>query len=115
MVPVVSERSDAAITGPLPPEVLELLARYRSEYAEAGTWDDALVAEGIDDLRFLLERGPRATPSLHRYLALVAQLWVRAQFVETYFPARTTRPRSRTRTGRASRTRRSRCSRSPST
>jgi O-methyltransferase len=86
MVPVVSERSDAAITGPLPPEVLELLARYRSEYAEAGTWDDALVAEGIEDLRFLLERGPRATPSLHRYLALVAQLWVRAQFVETYFP-----------------------------
>ena len=49
-------------------------------------WDDARVAEAIDDLRFLLERGPRATPELHRYLALVAQLWVRASFVESYFP-----------------------------
>jgi hypothetical protein len=85
LVPVVAEGQSESTTGPLPPEVLTLLARYRPEYIGAA-WDDALVAQAIDDLRFLLERGPRATPSLHRYLALVAQLWVRAAFVETYFP-----------------------------
>src|SRR4029078_3643192 len=71
LVPVVSEPSGETTTGPLPPEVIALLARYRPAYVGA-TWDDALIAEAIDDLRFLLDRGPRATPSLHRYLALVA-------------------------------------------
>jgi hypothetical protein len=66
--------------------VLALIAGYRNDGDHASRWDDARALEAVDDLRFLLERGPRATPALHHYLAMVAQLWVRAAFVESYFP-----------------------------
>jgi hypothetical protein len=86
VVPVVSSGARPPSTGPFPPEVLALIAGYRNDGDDASRWDDARALEAVDDLRFLLERGPRATPALHHYLAMVAQLWVRAAFVESYFP-----------------------------
>jgi O-methyltransferase len=87
VIPLVLQPSlTAPSPGPFPPEVLALLARYNSRYGEAHRWDDELTNGAVEDLRFLLERGPRAVPELHRYLALIAQLWIRAAFVERYFP-----------------------------
>jgi O-methyltransferase len=86
VIPLVAPPAiDARSTGPFPPEVLALLAAYDNRYRDA-RWDDQLADAAVGDLRFLLERGPRAVPELHRYLSLLAQLWVRAAFVEQYFP-----------------------------
>ena len=88
VIPLVREPAldPPATRGPFPPEVLSLLARYDSRYGATSPWDDARTNTAVEDLRFLLERGPRAVPELHRYLSLIAQLWIRAAFVERYFP-----------------------------
>jgi hypothetical protein len=70
---------------PFPPAVVQLLQGYADIY-DAPVWTDDVIGSAVDDLRFLVERGPRAVPELHRYLAFVAQLWVRAAHVERYFP-----------------------------
>jgi O-methyltransferase len=89
-VPVLAGRATpgarAGRIGPLPPEALDLLAAYSSDY-DAPDWsDDATMGQAVADLRFLVERGPRAVPGVHRHLLLLAALWVRAVLVERYFP-----------------------------
>jgi hypothetical protein len=86
-IPVLSPPSPGvALRGPFPPEVLALLAGYSDRYAEVSYWDESLTMHAVADLGFLLERGPRAVPALHRYLALLAQLSIRADLVERFFP-----------------------------
>jgi hypothetical protein len=89
-VPVLSRRRPTPMRGPFPPEVLSLLASYSSKYDQPELWDESLSRAAVDDLSFLLERGPRAMPALHGYLSLLAQLSVRASFVERYFPRENT-------------------------
>jgi O-methyltransferase len=85
-IPVLSGGpEDSLHTGPLPPGVLRLLASYRPEY-DTDRWDAELMARAVADLRFLLARGPRRVPALHRHLTFLAQLWMRARSVELYFP-----------------------------
>jgi O-methyltransferase len=85
-VPVLaSPPATAAATAPLPPGVVALLHRFRpGTYDRA--WDEDLAERAVSDLRFLLQRGPRAVPALHAHLALLGQLWLRAALVERYFP-----------------------------
>jgi O-methyltransferase len=86
MIPVLSGRpQDSVPRGPLPPDVLRLLRSYRSDY-DTDSWDPELMDRAVADLRFLLARGPRAVPALHRHLTFLAQLWMRARSVERYFP-----------------------------
>jgi len=85
-VPVLLDAADLPRRGPLPPAVLELLARFDRRYAIDEPWSDDLAYAAVADLRFLVERGPRRTRGLHRHLSLIAQLWVRAAFIEEYFP-----------------------------
>jgi O-methyltransferase len=86
-VPVLAAELAAAGTGsaPLPPGVVALLHRFRPATYDR-PWDDELAERAVTDLRFLLQRGPRAVPALHRHLVLLGQLWLRAAFVERYFP-----------------------------
>jgi hypothetical protein len=86
-VPVLGARAEATTTsrGPLPPAILGLLAAYRGEYASP-VWGDDLTARAVADLKFLLERGPRAVPELHHHLLYLGELWVHAASVERYFP-----------------------------
>ena len=70
---------------PLPPGIVALLRRFRPA-AYDGPWDDELAERAVTDLRVLLHRGPRGVPALHSHLALLGQLWLRAAFVERYFP-----------------------------
>ena len=70
---------------PLPPAIVALLRRFQPGVYDSA-WDDELAQRAVRDLRILLQRGPRAVPSLHEYMALLGQLWVRAAFVERYFP-----------------------------
>jgi O-methyltransferase len=85
-VPVVVPSGRAVPSrAPFPPAVVQLLQGYADAY-DAPVWSDDAVMSAVHDLRFLVERGPRAVPELHRYLAYVAQLWVRAAHVERYFP-----------------------------
>lgn len=87
-VPVLAaDPAVATATGsaPLPPGVVALLCRFRPATYDR-PWDDELAERAVTDLRFLLHRGPRAVPALHRHLVLLGQLWLRAAFVERYFP-----------------------------
>jgi O-methyltransferase len=87
-VPVLAaDPAVATATGPapLPPGVVALLCRFRPATYDR-PWDDELAERAVTDLRFLLHRGPRDVPALHRHLVLLGQLWLRAAFVERYFP-----------------------------
>lgn len=87
-VPVLAADSGpATATGPapFPPGVVALLRRFRPATYDR-PWDDELAERAVTDLRVLLHRGPRAVPALHSHLVLLGQLWVRAAFVERYFP-----------------------------
>jgi O-methyltransferase len=87
-VPVLAADTDAAPpTGPapLPPGIVALLRRFRPATYDR-PWDDELAERAVTDLRVLLRRGPRGVPALHSHLALLGQLWLRAAFVERYFP-----------------------------
>jgi len=87
-VPVLAADSGAATeTGaaPLPPGVVALLRRFRPGTYDH-PWDDELADLAVTDLRVLLQHGPRAVPALHSHLVLLGQLWLRAAFVERYFP-----------------------------
>jgi hypothetical protein len=84
-VPLLARRRARRIPrGPFPPEILSLLASYRSRY-ETDAWDEALMEEAAADLSLLLQRGPRV-PALHAYLIFLGQLWLRAMSVRRYFP-----------------------------
>ena len=85
-VPVLAPPpAGATAAAPLPPGVVALLHRYRPGRYDR-PWDDELAERAVSDLRFLLHRGSRAVPALHSHLALLGQLWLRAAFVERYFP-----------------------------
>jgi hypothetical protein len=85
-VPVLASPPAAATaTVPLPPGVGVLLHRFRPGVYDR-PWDEDLAERAASDLGFLLQRGPRAVPALHSHLALLGQLWLRAAFVERYFP-----------------------------
>jgi O-methyltransferase len=85
-VPVVTQHhTTVSRRAPLPPEVVALLGRYSGRYL-VPEWDDDLAIAAVGDIGFLLERGPRRAPQLHRYLSFIAQLWIRAASVERYFP-----------------------------
>lgn len=87
-VPVLAADPGAAAgTGPapLPPGVVALLRRFRPGTYDR-PWDDELAERAVADVRVLLHRGPRAVPALHSHLLLLGQLWLRAAFVERYFP-----------------------------
>ncbi len=92
-VPVFRDGASAprpASHGPLPARVLDLLTAYRPAYAEADWGDEATMGEAVAELGFLIERGPRHVPELHRYLLGLGALWLRAAQVERYFPRENT-------------------------
>ena len=85
-VPVLAPATgEAPSLAPLPPAVVELLRRYRPAIYD-GAWSDEAAERVAGDIRSILRRGPRAVPALHAHLALLGQLWIRAAFVESYFP-----------------------------
>jgi hypothetical protein len=65
--------------------VLALLCSYSDSY-RTEVWSDELCLAAVSDLRFLGRRGRQVAPEFHHYLAFLAQLWVRASFVERHFP-----------------------------
>jgi hypothetical protein len=86
MVPVVGP-VERPVPGraPLPAPIVRLLQGYSDRY-DAPIWSDDLALAAVADLRLLVERGPRRTPELHRYLGFVGRLWLRAAQVERFFP-----------------------------
>jgi O-methyltransferase len=86
-VPRPSRRSPETLpasAGPFPPAVLQALAEVTGEVRER--WTDEGIADAVEVLRFLVERGDRRDPPLFTWLSFVARTWAHATFVERNFP-----------------------------
>jgi O-methyltransferase len=72
---------------PLPVQVLQILSELRGEMAYVGkSWSDDLINSAIDDLVFLVQRGPKTLYPLYSYLGYLARTWSHCLFVEQNFP-----------------------------
>jgi hypothetical protein len=77
---------------PLPPTVLQLLLRASPALAKQDLGSEAGVLEALQVLEFLLPRGPRPMPGVHRYLGYLRAVHGAAQFAAQYFPRSNARP-----------------------
>jgi hypothetical protein len=91
-VALLETRGDRELPrSPFPPTVLELLVRASPALAGQDLTSDAGALAAIDVLEYLLPRGPRPMPGVHRYLGYLRAVHGAALFAAQYFPRANTR------------------------
>jgi hypothetical protein len=93
-VPNVNGSVDATLTaqagplsrGPLPATIQRILYQLWGEQPNNVVWTEEVIKRAIDDLKFIVKRGPRHLPELFRYLGFLHLIWAKFEFVVRHFP-----------------------------
>src|SRR3984893_9789208 len=71
---------------PLPLPVHRILCPLRGEEAYNIPWTDEVVKQAVEDLAFIVQRGPRHLPDLYHYLGFLKLIWAKFDFILHHFP-----------------------------
>jgi O-methyltransferase len=71
---------------PLPPSVTEVIIRRSPDLATGDLASEAGALAAVAVLEYLVQRGPRPLPGVHRYLGFLRAVYGSALFAAQYFP-----------------------------
>jgi len=72
--------------GPLPASIQVMLCRLWGKQPNDVAWTAEVIRQAVDDLKFLVQRGPRHLPTLFHYLGFLQLIWAKFEFVLRHFP-----------------------------
>jgi O-methyltransferase len=81
-----AEANDNGPLSPLPLPIHRLLCQLRGDETYNAPWTGDLIEEAIDDLAFIVKRGPRHLPDLYHYLGFLKMIWAKFEFILCHFP-----------------------------
>jgi hypothetical protein len=66
-----------ASLSPLPLPIHRILFQLRGEEIYNAAWTEELIKQAVDDLAFIVQRGPRHLPDLYHYLGFLKLIWAK--------------------------------------
>jgi O-methyltransferase len=71
---------------PLPLPIHRILCQLRGEEIYSVPWTEELIKQAVDDLAFIVQRGPRHLRDLYHYLGFLKLIWAKYDFILHHFP-----------------------------
>jgi len=72
--------------GPLPAPIHSLLCQLWGEQSYNVVWTEEVIKQAVEDLKFIVQHGPRHLPELFRYLGFLRLIWTKFEFTLRHFP-----------------------------